>query len=52
MFHVTGGWAAVGAVITGLVVADVLYHWRGSSALLGKGTSFSLNESRLLAGRN
>lgn len=52
MFHVTGGWALAGAAVTGLVIADVLFHWRGSSALLGKGTRFSLGESRLLAGRN
>lgn len=51
MFHVTGGWALAGAAVTGLVIADILYHWRGSSRLAGQGTRFTLGESRLLAGR-
>jgi hypothetical protein len=49
--HVTGGWAAVGAVITGLIIADVLYHWQGANALFKTGSKFGGTESRLLAGR-
>ena len=49
--HVTGFWGALGAVITGLIAADILYHWRGSSKLLGTSTKFGTAESKLLAGR-
>ena len=49
--HVTGGWTAVGAVITGLIIADILYRWRASSRLTGQGTKFLGGESKLLAGR-
>lgn len=49
--HVTGLAAAVGAVITGLIIADVLFHWRGASSLVSTGGKFATNESRLLAGR-
>ena len=49
--HVTGFWAAIGAGITGLIVADVLYHWQGANALLGTGSKFGFKESSLLAGR-
>ena len=50
--HVTGVWGAVGAVITGLIIADVLYHWRGARALGNTASTFGQNESRLLAGRS
>lgn len=49
--HVTSVGAAVGAVITGLIVADVLYHWRGANALASTGSKFGVRESQLLAGR-
>lgn len=49
--HVTGIASAVGAVITGLIVADVLYHWRGANALAKTGGSVATQESSLLAGR-
>lgn len=49
--HVTGAWAAVGAVITGLIIADILFNWRGANRLLGTSTKFGSQESRLLAGR-
>lgn len=50
--HVTGVWTAVGAAITGLILADVLFNWRGSNALLGTGSRATVRESRILAGRN
>lgn len=49
--HVTGGWAAVGAVITGLIIADILYHWQGANALATTGGGVIKTESGLLAGR-
>jgi hypothetical protein len=49
--HVTGAWAAVGAVITGLIIADILYHWQGANALLRTGGGVATQESSLLAGR-
>lgn len=49
--HVTSGWAAVGAAITGLIIADILYHWQGSAALARIGGRTATNESSLLAGR-
>lgn len=49
--HATGIGAAVLAVISGLIVADILFHWQGANALLGTGSKFASNESRLLAGR-
>lgn len=49
--HVTGGWAAVGAVITGLIIADILYRWKGANALLSTGGKVATRESGLLAGR-
>jgi hypothetical protein len=51
MFGVTGFWTAIGAGITGLVIADVLFNWRGANALFRTGASFGGTESRLLAGR-
>jgi hypothetical protein len=49
--HVTGLWAAAGAIITGLIVADVLAHWQGSSSLLRIGGRTVTKESGLLAGK-
>lgn len=51
MFHVSGFWTATGAVITGLILADVLRNWKGSSKLFGQGTRFTLGESKILSGR-
>ena len=49
--HVTGFWAAIGAGITGLIVADILYHWKGANALASTGGKVAGRESSLLAGR-
>lgn len=49
--NVTGLWSAAGAIITGLIIADVLYHWQGANALFKTGSKFGGTESRLLAGR-
>ena len=49
--HVTGAWAAVGAVITGLIIADILYHWQGANALTSTSGYVAFKESKLLAGR-
>lgn len=49
--HVTGVWTAIGAVLTGLVIADVLLHWRGANALATTGGKVVGQESQLLAGR-
>jgi hypothetical protein len=49
--HVTGIWAAVGAGITGLIIADILFHWRGANALAKTGGGVVTRESSLLAGR-
>jgi hypothetical protein len=49
--HVTGVASAVGAVITGLIIADILYHWRGANALASTGGKVATRESGLLAGR-
>lgn len=49
--HVTGIASGVGAALTGLIIADILYHWRGASRLAGQGSKFGIGESRLLAGR-
>jgi hypothetical protein len=39
------------AVVTGLMLADILYHWQGSNALLGTSGRVVTRESGLLAGR-
>lgn len=49
--HVTGGWALAGAIVTGLIIGDVLFNWRGSNKLLATGGGVAVKESRLLAGR-
>lgn len=49
--HVTGFASAVGAVITGLIIADILYHWKGANALATTGGRVARQESSLLAGR-
>ena len=48
--HVTGGWALAGAVVTALILADVLAHWKGANALFGTGSRFTQGESKILAG--
>lgn len=49
--HVTGFWSAAGAVITGLIIADILFHWKGANALATTGGGVVKKESSLLAGR-
>jgi hypothetical protein len=49
--HVTGFASAIGAILTGLIAADVLYHWQGANALAKTGGNVAVKESGLLAGR-
>lgn len=49
--HVTGWASAIGAVITGLIAADVLRNWNGANHLAITGGKVVGQESRLLAGK-
>jgi hypothetical protein len=49
--HVTGGWSLAGAIVTGLIIADILYRGQASGNLLRIGGNVTSSESRLLAGR-
>lgn len=49
--RVTGIWTAVGAVIAGLIVADLLTHPKGTKAAGGVITSLSKNTGNQLLGR-
>lgn len=50
MFRVTGLWTAVGAVIAGLIVADLLTHPKGTATAGQVITSVSKNTGNQLLG--
>lgn len=51
MFRVTGVWTAVGAVIGGLIIADLITHPRGTKAAGGVITTLSKNTGNQLLGK-
>lgn len=50
MFRVTGFWAAVGAVIVGLIVADVWTHPAGTTAAGSQIVALEKNTGAQLTG--
>lgn len=51
MFRVTGLWAAVGAVIAGLVIADIWTHPKGTAAAGSEVIQLEKNTGNQLIGK-
>jgi hypothetical protein len=51
MTRVTGFWTAVGAVIAGLIIADLLTHPKGTQAAGNVVTTLSKNTGNQLLGK-
>jgi hypothetical protein len=51
MLRVTGFWAAVGAVVLGLIVADILTHPAGTTAAGNQITTLEKNTGNQLIGQ-
>jgi hypothetical protein len=52
MLRVTGFWTAVGAVVFGLIIADIWTHPSGTSAAGSELVSLEKNTGSQLAGNN